>query len=78
MLDPLVQRLLNFGSDRKIGIRHPHWQDIPVTVLLPLGAITIAAINFSIEIKNSAHLGPLLLVFATIIGEAFPASKRFW
>jgi hypothetical protein len=44
-------------------------------VLLPLGAITIAAIYFLIEIENSAHLGPLLFVFAAIIGEAFAASK---
>jgi hypothetical protein len=76
MIRSSMQRLLNFRSNREIGICNPHRQDIPVTVLLPLGATAIASINFTIEIEHFGHLNPDIFEIASIICQATLASKR--
>ena len=67
MIRSSMQRLLNFGSDREIGVCNPHRQDIPIAILSPLGATAIASINFTIEIEHFGHMNPNIFEIASII-----------
>jgi hypothetical protein len=52
-------------------------KDILPTIFFPLRTAGIAAINDLIKIVYFSHDGQILMYFATIIGEAFLASKMF-